>query len=406
MGITRSPAGPRMGTCLVLVAGAATSAVIVDLVTNGHGMPFGVLWATLAVSAAWWWQSVRRERWVRTMLDRMEISGAQQLSGAKAGGLLGRVATDARQSLEAAKGELGQVDTLLADAVAMLVDSFNAIADQTRRQQQLSMLATTGKENGADSSRFALFVQETSESLRRSVEGVIDGSKSAMVLVERMERLTSEIDAVTSILGEIEAISKQTNLLALNAAIEAARAGEAGRGFAVVADEVRTLSSRTSSFSQQIRQRIDSMATQLHEMESVVHNLASQDMVVALNTKQRVEDTMAELSTANREATNSVDELRRIAEQVETAVNLAISGLQFQDLTTQLVGHVRRRTEAVETVLQNTVRVAAALEAGRLPAEADEIANELAAAVASIGAMTRGNPVAQSQMANGAVELF
>lgn len=86
-----------------------------------------------------------------------------------------------------------------------------------------------------------------------------------MTLVEMTDRMTTQMRDVRGMLGEIEGIAKQTNLLALNAAIEAARAGEAGRGFAVVADEVRDLSGRTNHFSHQIRGSLATIQSTIEE---------------------------------------------------------------------------------------------------------------------------------------------
>ncbi len=395
-----------MGASCALAAAVVVAALFVDVVVFGQRVPVGVILASAGLTTAWWWHVVRSGRSRRASIEAEQSDRTHRdAEGVKAANLLGRVAADARTNLGAARNGLGEVDALLADATSKLATSFDTIAQQARRHRELSTTITMGSDKaGTEASDFEAFVRATSESLRQSVDGVVEGSKSAMTLVEKMDLLNGEIAAVTGILGEIEAISKQTNLLALNAAIEAARAGEAGRGFAVVADEVRTLSNRTGSFSLQIRQRIDSMAGQIRETEGVINNLAALDMVVALDAKQRVEETMAQLSAVDRDLRASVGELRGMAGQIETVVAAAVAGPDVHALAIRLVDDIRQRAQSVEAVLQDTVRMAAAIEAGRFPAEADAIAADLARTLAQSAAKPDRDAVAPRALVNGNVE--
>jgi methyl-accepting chemotaxis protein len=268
------------------------------------------------------------------------------------------------------------------------------MAAQTRRQQELAVAVTRGEGDGQGgvTAGFRAFVNDISGTLQHFVDAVVSASKSAMSLVGEMENLNAHMAAVNGILGEIEGISRQTNLLALNAAIEAARAGEAGRGFAVVADEVRNLSNRTGSFSTQIRERMVFMADSIQGVGTLIHVMASQDMVMALKEKQRVEQTMQGIGAFNEAVARSVAEMSRISAEVGGSVDQAVSSLQFQDIVSQLLAHVDRRTELLG-------QIAAALES---PSAAQEARPLLECA----RTLSSRNPVAQQRMSSGDVELF
>ncbi len=213
--------------------------------------------------------------------------------------------------------------------------------------------------------------------------------------MKKVEAINSQLAAVKSSLGEIDGISSQTNLLALNAAIEAARAGDAGRGFAVVADEVRRLSDRAKPFSQKIRDNVEVVSETVKATESAINAMASQDMQFALESKQKVADTMAQVETVNAGLGRTVEEISAIAARVELDVNKAVTSLQFQDMVMQLVEHVKKRGAALDEVLS-------LLEA--IPARAGS--GEIYEALGRLRQTGERNPVRQLQMNTGAVELF
>ncbi|MCE2978550.1 MAG: methyl-accepting chemotaxis protein [Betaproteobacteria bacterium] len=221
-----------------------------------------------------------------------------------------------------------------------------------------------------------------------------------MKLVGQMETVDTQIKSALSILAEVEGISKQTNLLALNAAIEAARAGEAGRGFAVVADEVRKLSGRTHHFSDQIRQEIGQVCESLNEAEKAIHSMASQDMTFALHAKREADDMTTQVAQINEELARAMARTSELAGDMESRVGKAVTALQFQDITTQLLANCQGRVEVVEHLFEAIGREFSAVP-GRPPVE--EVVAEL---VARTDAMEARNPVAQKQMAGGDIDLF
>ena len=220
-----------------------------------------------------------------------------------------------------------------------------------------------------------------------------------MGLVETMDVIENEVQAILGILGEIESISKQTNLLALNAAIEAARAGEAGRGFAVVADEVRALSQRTNLFSQQIRGRMDSVHGSLNSANESIYSVASMDMNFALESKHRVQATMERIAEINKTMARSAQGINEHAERVAEGVNGAVTALQFQDMTTQLIGHAQAGMNATHEITRQV--------ANTLRGDTD-LARGLSSARSQLQAQgrDRAHPVKQESMNSGDIELF
>jgi methyl-accepting chemotaxis protein len=241
------------------------------------------------------------------------------------------------------------------------------------------------------------------------VDKIIMNSKLGMELVELTDRISRRAADVESILGEIAGIAKQTNLLALNAAIEAARAGEAGRGFAVVADEVRDLSTRTSHFSQQIAAVMRSMREGVSGAEEAIERLASTDMNFALESKQQVEQVLTSMEGLNQQRGKAILLLGQHAHTMDDEVGRAVTALQFQDMVSQLIAHVDKRTAALSAfmdeldVLSNGIqRTAASGNAEALQKTASDIRQHLAGFEERLG----GSPVSQKEMSHGDIDLF
>lgn len=310
------------------------------------------------------------------------------------------------------RGEIARARKIFGEAIAKLVESFQQMHAQVHSQQQLGLQVASGGRDDNSWSEFRGFAEKTSVTLRQFVDSVVENSRLAMSLVEMTDRISGQMSEVRGMLGEIEGIAKQTNLLALNAAIEAARAGEAGRGFAVVADEVRDLSGRTNHFSQQIRASLTNMQESMTATEQAINQMAAQDMTFALTSKSDVEQAMAGINEINRQTGEVMAELQAISDQVESSVNQAIMSLQFQDMVTQLLGHVDRRLAVVEEIVGDERRLANALVNGgaadtmNLLAAICRHVDQISQKMSTISQKVDNNPVSQAGFPSGEVELF
>jgi methyl-accepting chemotaxis protein len=302
----------------------------------------------------------------------------------------------------------------LAEAIEQLTGSFQSMHSQTEQQRSLALSITEGDSGGGDGGvRFDDFVKNTSGVMQQVIDSVVGNSKLGMELVELTDGIATRARDVQSILSEIGAIAKQTNLLALNAAIEAARAGEAGRGFAVVADEVRDLSARTTQFSQQINGLMQGMQGSVHATETAIQRMASQDMTFALESKQHVEAIIRTMEDQNRVRIEAIGKLGGAAHDMERQVGTAITALQFQDMVSQLLGHVKSRVGALDGVVRHLGPLAEALRtnaaATNSRAAIESLRQEtekIASSLRTLTADTTNNPVGQKAMTQGDIELF
>lgn len=324
-----------------------------------------------------------------------------------------QLSAEFHEQMDITRTEVRQMQDLLRDAIEKLLNSFTGMEASTRKQQELALEMTSLQrgENGAQGVNFENFVHETSNTLSLFVDTTIETSKAGMGLVSMMDDITADVDKIVGVLGEIEAISKQTNLLALNAAIEAARAGEAGRGFAVVADEVRNLSNRSNQFSNEIRTHMDSVYRSVKTAEVAINEMASRDMNFALQSKTKVQGTMTEIQEMNDRMGSTVTDLSDIAGEVEGNVRIAVTSLQFQDLASQLLNHINTRIGNMGAIIHNI----AAIPINDAISDKDNRSecilrlqrfHEAIDQASELIKQSKHNPVSQSQMESGDIELF
>ncbi len=195
----------------------------------------------------------------------------------------------------------------------------------------------------------------------RAVENIrqqADHTKDNATKIESLAKQTHEIGSIVSTIDDIAA---QTNLLALNAAIEAARAGEAGRGFAVVADEVRALASRTTASTQEISKMVKNIQDEAAvATESINASVANMDTVAS--DAQNVMNLLDEITTHVNDVNAQITQIATAAEQQTTATSEISTHMQnVTQVTTDMSNNAESQYQQMETAYNDLRKLIDAL---------------------------------------------
>lgn len=243
-----------------------------------------------------------------------------------------------RRTMDAIKAELNRTSTTVEDATLDLSGRFRQLAeraiDQSTRVEDMVTMAGSVEVDGKTIS-VEVLVSTMRDTIASLVDNVVTLSQQALRMVTLLDQVKTDVSELERSITDIDAINRQTNFLALNATIEASRAGDAGRTFAVVAQEVRTLSRTTSALADRMRSRVNAVVTGVGNGHEILHSIASIDLTQQLQAKERVDHSMDGLIRQTGAFQNALRAAASVSSEMSGTISRMVTGMQFQDLTKQ-----------------------------------------------------------------------
>jgi len=218
-----------------------------------------------------------------------------------------------------------------------LANDFAQIKEQLSEAIETSQ-ATSGEMSGDNG--LTNIISQSENSLNGIIQSLHDAMVGRDQILSEINSLSAIAEELSQMGDEVAGIASQTNLLALNAAIEAARAGEAGRGFAVVADEVRTLSTRSGETGSRITQTIEQVNATLQNTLTKTQEFTDHDASLIHAAEETIKQVIENYSDAGEKIILSANQLEQENTTVQLAIDDVLVSLQFQDRVSQILGHV------------------------------------------------------------------
>jgi len=240
-----------------------------------------------------------------------------------------------------------QTETAITD----LANRFVGINAKLEASVSASQSAAGGLVGNAESGAVAVMAR-SELSLNSVIDSLRDAQHSRNDMLEEVRSLNDYTGELRAMAVKVAEIAAQTNLLALNAAIEAARAGEAGRGFAVVADEVRKLSSLSSETGKKMSGTVDIISNAIASVFKIAESSSEHDSKSVANSELIIQQVLQGFNSVTSNLAGTAEQLQQESAGIRNELSDVLISLQFQDRVSQILAHVRNNMDKLYQHLQ------------------------------------------------------
>ena len=240
--------------------------------------------------------------------------------------------------VDSIKNEVTRGKNIVNESIETLHNSFVNVRTVLKRElDNMSelVLAMDGEASGGQTVKG--FASEMSKIMESMVAAIENASSKNEIAFEQNKEMQSCIEEVFEILEDVKKIADQTNLLALNAAIEAARAGEHGRGFAVVADEVRNLSENSKVLNEQIRSSVTRAKSLMSQVGQSINDVLEDGKATSKDARDKLAVVTRDITSLDEKITGKIKDSSVTVKDLQKNVSDSIRSLQFEDMVNQLL---------------------------------------------------------------------
>ena len=273
----------------------------------------------------------------RLDIEDIEIKGSKKDEIA----ILTKAVNDMKNSLKTLIGKISEFSNMLLNVSQQSLSSMEEMKTSTINiNEEINQTATAAEEMSSTSQEIETNIHEGVSNINIAKGEIINGNKGLHDAIDNINKIVSEFVEASGSLDELKKssveineiikliidIADQTNLLALNAAIEAARAGEAGRGFAVVADEVRKLAEKTTLSTKNISDKVNIIQKSVDEVVTIVDS-GIKNIEEGSREITSVGESFNQATTDLESAVNSISPIQKMAEELNIAISMVASSI-------------------------------------------------------------------------------